>query len=81
RYKTFWKVILQAAKENQVQLFMTTHNEECIKYYREAIEELQFEAEARVVVLAENPKTKEVFSTTFNFKQFEEVVDAGNDIR
>ncbi|MFN9500590.1 MAG: AAA family ATPase, partial [Chryseotalea sp.] len=47
RYKTFWKVILQAAKENQVQLFMTTHNEECIKYYREAIEELQFEAEAR----------------------------------
>ncbi|MCE2733779.1 MAG: AAA family ATPase [Cyclobacteriaceae bacterium] len=81
RYKTFWKVILQAAKENQVQLFMTTHNEECIKYYREAIEELQFEAEARVVALAENPKTKEVFSTTFNFKQFEEVVDAGNDIR
>jgi len=81
RYKTFWKVILQAAHENQVQLFMTTHNEECIKYYREAIEELQFEEKARVVALAENPKTKEVFSTTFNFKQFEEVVDAGNDIR
>jgi AAA15 family ATPase/GTPase len=81
RYKTFWKVILKAAKDNNVQLFMTTHNEECIKYYREAIEELKFEADARVVALAENVKTKEVYSTTFNFKQFEEVVDAGNDIR
>lgn len=81
RYKTFWKVILQAAHENQVQLFMTTHNEECIKYYREAIEELQFEEKARVVALAENIKDKNIVAVTYNFDSFKHVVDAGNDIR
>ncbi|HHB95093.1 MAG TPA: hypothetical protein ENK88_08110, partial [Campylobacterales bacterium] len=35
----FWKVILKVAKENNVQIFATTHNIECIEYFKKVLEE------------------------------------------
>ena len=35
RLPNFWKTILTAAMEKKVQLFMTTHSQECIKYYKD----------------------------------------------
>ncbi|MBK9283051.1 MAG: ATP-binding protein [Sphingobacteriaceae bacterium] len=43
RFKEFWKVILSTAKEYDVQIFCTTHNDECIKYFWEVLQESQFE--------------------------------------
>jgi AAA15 family ATPase/GTPase len=83
RLKEFWKVILQTAKDNDVQLFMTTHNEECIKYFKEVLEmdlpELQ--RYVRSITLVENPKTKLVTAHTYNFEQFEHALAVGNEVR
>ena len=83
RFKEFWKVILQTAKENNVQLFMTTHNVECIKYLKEVLEEdlPELKNDARNITLVENIKTKVVTAHTYNYEQFEHTLDVGNEIR
>ena len=43
-FKEFWKIILKVAKEQNVQIFATTHNIECIKYFQEILEEEELEA-------------------------------------
>ena len=40
RQKDFWSNILKICKELNVQLFATTHSEECIKAFYEASKEL-----------------------------------------
>jgi AAA15 family ATPase/GTPase len=82
RFKDFWKVILRAAKEYDVQLFMTTHNQECIKFFKEVLdEEREMQNLSRTISLAENSKTKEVESFTYSFEQFQHGIEIGNEIR
>jgi AAA15 family ATPase/GTPase len=84
RMKDFWKTILLAAKENDVQLFTTTHNLECIRYFKEAMEEVDLvslQKEARSITLVENSKTKEITAHTFSFEALEHSIEAGNEIR
>jgi AAA15 family ATPase/GTPase len=83
RFKEFWKVILQTAKDNDVQLFMTTHNEECIKYFKEVLEEdlPELQRDVRNITLVENAKTKIVTAHTYDFEQFEHAINVGNEIR
>ena len=83
RMKGYWKVMLQSALENNTQLFATTHNEECIKSYLEALRELgeAFQEKARVISLVEHRETKKVSSITFSFESFEYAMLAGNEIR
>ncbi|NOS91094.1 MAG: AAA family ATPase [Cyclobacteriaceae bacterium] len=83
RFKQFWKVILQTAKENDVQLFMTTHNEECINYFKEVLEDelIDLQSDTRCITLIENSKTKQVTAHTYNFEQFEHAINLGNEIR
>jgi AAA15 family ATPase/GTPase len=83
RFKGFWKTILLAAKQNNVQLFMTTHNEECIKYFIDVLSSedmLDLQKDARAVTLRELPD-KSVKSYTYPFENLETVVLAGNDVR
>jgi len=83
RYKDFWKIVLQSAFENEVQLFMTTHNIECIRFFKEVLEvELQkFQDESRCISLVENSVTKQVSAHTFSFTEFEHAINVGNEIR
>ncbi len=83
RFKEFWKAILLAAKENDVQLFMTTHNEECIKYFKEVLEEElpELQKDVRNITLVEHSKTKVVTAHTFDYDQFEHAINVGNEIR
>ncbi len=83
RFKEFWKVILLTAKENDVQLFMTTHNEECIRYFKEVLEEElpELQKDVRNITLVENSETKEVTAHTFDYDQFEHAINVGNEIR
>jgi AAA15 family ATPase/GTPase len=39
RFKLFWKTVIKSAIDSDVQLFATTHNLECLKYFKEALEE------------------------------------------
>jgi AAA15 family ATPase/GTPase len=83
RFKEFWKAILLAAKENDVQLFMTTHNEECIKYFKEVLEEElpELQKDVRNITLVEHARTKVVTAHTFDYDQFEHAINVGNEIR
>ena len=82
RFKEFWKTVLLAAKENDVQLFMTTHNKECIKYFKEVLEDElpNLRTEARSITLIENPK-KEIKAFTYTFDQLQASVEFGNEVR
>jgi len=83
RFKEFWRVILKAALDNKVQLFMTTHNEECIKYFKEALENdlPELKEKSRSITLIENPTSREVKAFTYTFDQLEANIDVGNEIR
>ena len=82
-FKEFWKVILQTAKDNDVQLFMTTHNEECIRYFKEVLDEdmADLRQNVRNITLVENAQAKDVTAHTYNFAQFEHALNVGNEIR
>ena len=83
RMKDYWRVILQAAKENNVQIFATTHNRECIESFEQALKELgeDFTSKARTITLKEDDKTKEVTAYTNEFSVLEYAIESGNDIR
>jgi AAA15 family ATPase/GTPase len=83
RFKEFWKTILTAANDNNVQLFMTTHNEECIKYFKEVLENdlPELQEKSRSITLVENSKTKKVSAYTYTFNQLEANIDSGNELR
>lgn len=83
RMKEYWKVILQSAKENDVQLFATTHNKECMESFSLAIEELgeDFKSQSRAITLKESPKTKNIVAYTNGFDVLEDALEVGNDLR
>ena len=83
RMKDYWKVILQSAIENEVQLFATTHNRECIQYYMEALEELgdEYKEKARSIRLVEHAQTKEIISFTSLISEMKEDFAVGNEVR
>ena len=62
---------------------MTTHNEECIKYFKDVLEEdlLEMQKDVRNITLVENVKTKIVTAHTYDFEQLEHALNIGNEIR
>ncbi|CAD5271350.1 MULTISPECIES: ATP/GTP-binding protein [unclassified Imperialibacter] len=82
RMKDFWETILLAAKENDVQLFASTHNLECIKYFKEALEELSdLQDKARTITLVEHLQTKDILAHTNHFDVLESELALGNEVR
>ncbi len=51
RFKEFWKILLKISIQDNTQLVVTTHNDEFINYYRQALEELgtEYQDRSRVV--------------------------------
>jgi len=82
RLKDFWKTILHSAMQNDVQLFMTTHSEECIKYYKMALEELgeEYRDQARIIELNELTD-KSIKSITHTYHDFARSIELENEIR
>ena len=83
RFKDFWKTILKAAEEYKVQLFVTTHNNECLKYFKEALEddEMQhLQKQARSFTLRRLPDDS-IKAYKYDFDQFEHSIEQGIEIR
>lgn len=83
KFKDFWRTVLLAAKENDVQLFMTTHNIECLQYFKEVLEEtemIDLQKEARCFEMVELPNGS-VKSYTRGYEEFANAIDLGNNIR
>lgn len=90
RFKSFWKTIMQAAKAYDVQIFATTHNIECVDYFREVLEspsELEtgedlkeYQDLARIVSL----KVKEdnsVKARVYDYEYMEYAKDVNRELR
>jgi AAA15 family ATPase/GTPase len=81
RFKEFWKVILLIAKKDNTQIIATTHNEECINYFTEVLEELgsTYKEDARVIQCENVANQLRVRS--YDFDNFSLAAELGIDIR
>lgn len=82
RMKDYIKVIIQACRKENIQLFATTHSKELIESFSQAFAELgeDFQQEFRYIILG---KTKESFvkSYVLNYEQLRINLSAENQVR
>lgn len=73
RFVEFWKIIIKAAMKNNVQLFASTHNIECVIYFKDALSELKDSIDpsvGRTITFHKN-KNGHIFSVTRLYENFE----------
>lgn len=83
RFKDFWTTIMKMAKAYDVQIFATTHNQECITYFHDALEGAEGESYqdlARVVALKER-KDGSVRARVYDYEQITYANDAEHELR
>lgn len=83
RYKDFLKIILKVANQNNVQLFITTHNNEFLKTFKEVLEEYDFknyQDETKCFSLKKLPKG-DIKAYSYNFDEFEFAIEQENELR
>ncbi len=83
RMKDFWRTILKSAQTNNVQLFITTHNLECLTYFKEVLEEpemQELQSLARCFSLKELPD-KQVKAYNYSFADFQNAIDTETEVR
>lgn len=90
KFKDFWRTVLLAAKDNDVQIFATTHNLECLQAFKEVLEEtkevsegikmIDFQQDARCFELLELPN-KQVKAYTLLYEEFAAMIETKTNIR
>jgi AAA15 family ATPase/GTPase len=79
KQQEFIKNLLLICKELDIQLFITTHSEECAEAYAEALKELQLEEKGKLIILKKhNGVTK---SYTLNIEELETGINNGFSVR
>ena len=74
-----WEIILTISKEQNVQVFATTHSKECIESYARVAKKLEDE-EIGFIELGRNKKN-ELDSIVMNSEMFQRFVNLGNEVR
>ncbi len=82
RMKDFWKTVLKVCKLNKVQLFATTHNNECIKFFEEAISELgeSYQNDSRIINLYRH-QDDSVKAYTYTYENFKSALTTETEVR
>ncbi len=81
--KDVWRVIILVAKKNNTQLFLTTHDAECLKMFKEVLEEeemIDFQKDVASYTLVRDVENK-VVPIRYTFEQFEHSIDYSLNIR
>ncbi|QYS92496.1 ATP-binding protein [Flavobacterium covae] len=81
RQKDFFINLFKICKELDVQLFATTHSNECIKAFVEASTEVENEKEVRVIKLEESTDKTKIYSSTFYFENIQAGFESNVDLR
>jgi AAA15 family ATPase/GTPase len=74
---------LEVAAKNNIQIFATTHNLECIQYFKEVLEDEEFEKmklNSRVITLREL-SDKSIKAYTRTFEEFNYAMEKEFEIR
>jgi AAA15 family ATPase/GTPase len=74
-----WKIILEVSKEQNVQVFATTHSKECIESYARVAKKLEDE-EVTFIELGRN-KNNKLASIVYDFEAFLNEVEQRQEIR
>ncbi len=83
KFKDFCKVIISTAHQNNVQLFITTHNNEFLKTFKEVLEEEDFkdyQDKTKCFSLKKLPKG-DIKAYSYNFDEFEFAIEQENELR
>ena len=75
----FFKIIINAANLQNVQLFATTHSKECIEKFINTLEKTGMQEQGRIIRLAETKNGIKAF--TMRFAEFENALMAESEIR
>ncbi|NHM02414.1 AAA family ATPase [Flavobacterium difficile] len=82
RFKEFWRILLNIAKKDNTQIIATTHNDECIQFFTDVLNEDDFGAEyqklSRVVQMKFVNKLK---VRSFEFESFNLAFEDGVELR
>ena len=82
-FADFWKIILTVAHRNKVQIFATTHNIECVKYFTQILKEVnfsEFQSDSKIITLRELPEGR-IKAYTRSFNEFEYELENDFEIR
>ena len=80
RFKQFWSIILEVAMKDNTQIIATTHNDECIQYFTEVLNDLDdsYKMESRVVQMK---LVNGIKVHSFKFESFNLAIEGGYEIR
>ncbi|GEM55568.1 hypothetical protein B0A58_14445 [Flavobacterium branchiophilum NBRC 15030 = ATCC 35035] len=79
KMKDFWVNIFNVCKELDIQLFATTHSQECIEAYVEALKIVNIKNEARLISLQEY-KNK-IYASTYDYSNMEAGILSNSSLR
>lgn len=79
RLKEFWINLISICKEFDIQLFATTHSQECIDAYAQALEEMGIEEKGRLINLKEENNQVRAFS--YPYSEFEHLIALNTELR
>ena len=77
----FWKNIIKVCKELDVQLFATTHSEECTQAFVSASSYLENTNEIRLIKLEESTNKEKVYASTFTYNQIVAGLESNVELR
>ncbi|MCW4468512.1 AAA family ATPase [Flavobacterium sp. MFBS3-15] len=83
RYKEVVKILLSVASFNKVQLFISTHNNEFLKSFKEVLEEndfIDFQNETKSFTLKKLPNG-DIKAYRYDFEEFEFAIEQENELR
>lgn len=80
--KSVWKAIIESSKKLGVQIFITTHNSETLKYFKEALEESSDDDKKRVASITLRKIDEGLIKAyNYDFEQFGYTLEQGIEIR
>lgn len=81
KIKDFWVNIIKVCKELYVQLFATTHSEECTQAFVSASASLENMDEIRLIKLEESTNKEKIYASTFNYNQIIAGLESNVELR
>ena len=82
-YSSLWNSILSLSKELNVQLFLTTHNIETLKYFKEALENKKFQSlqDKAMTYSIVHTKNEGINAYSYSYEGFKDALEFNNEIR
>jgi AAA15 family ATPase/GTPase len=83
RLKSVFRSIVKSATSNQTQLFISTHNSECLRSFKEVLEEIEFthlQKDVRSYSLKKLPN-ESIKAYKYNFEEFEHAINQEVELR